>query len=377
MGNWLERTAILDKIKTAMGDYELLVFDESYGWEYVAQSILENDCFGENSLIILNGLPLVKGKDASASRTKVLNDLKKILPKVDGNKCVVLNGITITSKTFHKAIDGKVQVMSFDNMVAKRNTNGSAVARLTGYFREKEKQISDDDAFLIVDSINYNNKDVSLDKVFIMAKKIEALVGSRKKITHDDVISICSLSPDFLIWNLFKALDHQNYKEALILVDKIASRSLSFEHEVVMAISTMIWKYRLLLFVRTSLDAGMKPNDIFTRLQKLVKWENVGQGVKRYSTPQQTKKDKRNISMYSKPAVDMLFYNNYGKSVISCYAQEHLMNILPLVQMSLRKIRSGCTEGEIRTVLEILCLVICCQLSYESAREILKTNYCL
>lgn len=376
MGNWLERTAILDKIKEAMGEYELSVFDESYGWEYVQQAILEHSCFGEKTLIILNGLPVVKGKDSSASRTKVLNDLKKILPNVDGDKCVVLNGIAITSKVFLNAIKGKVQVKSFDRMVPKRYASGSAVKRLMDYFGKREKQIAEDDAFLVVDSINYNNKEVNLDKVFLMAKKIENLVGGRKKVTHDDVLSICSLSPDFLIWNLFKALDNQNSTEALILVDKIASRSLSFEHEIVMALSTMIWKYRLMLFVRSSLDKGFKPDDIWVRLQRMVKWDKSGQGVKRHSTPQKTKKDLKNISMYSRPAMNMLFNSNYGKASIACYSQSHLLNVLPMTQMCLRKIRSGCTEGEIRIVLEILCLVICCKIPYETAKEILKNNYC-
>ncbi len=381
MGNWLERTAILDKIKKSMGEFELSVFDESYGWEYVQQAILEHSCFDEKSLIILNGLPTVKGKDASGSRTKVLNDLKKILPAVDGDKCVVLNGITITSKVFLNAVngtDGKVQVKSYDNMVPKAHAQGNAAQRLMGYFSEREKHIEYNDAYLVVDSINYNNKEVSLDKVFLMAKKIESLVGGRKKITHEDVISICSLSPDFLIWNLFKALDNHNYLEALTLVDKIASRSLSFEHEIAMAVSTMIWKYRLLLFVRSSLDKGLQTDDIWIKLQKMVKWDKAGSGMKRYSLPKKTKKDKTNISMYSRPAMNMLFNGNYGNTAsISCYSQEHLMNVLPITQMCLRKIRSGCTEGEIRIVLEILCLVICLKIPYENAREILKSNYCL
>lgn len=377
MGNWLERTATLDQIKKVMGEYELSVFDESYGWEYAQQAILEHSCFGEKSLIIINGLPTVKGKDASGSRTKVLNDLKKILPNVDGDKCVVLNGITITSKVFLNAIKDKVQVVSYDNMVAKSRDSGNAVKRLQDYFGQREKQIEYDDAYLVVDSINYNNKEVSLDKVFLMAKKIEALVGGRKRITHEDVISICSLSPDFLIWNLFKTLDNQNYSEALVLVDKIASRSLSFEHEIVMALSTMIWKYRLLLFVRSNLDRGFKPDDIWIRLQKMVKWNKTGRGVKRYVLPQKTKKDKTNIAMYSRPAMNMLFNGNYDKASISCYSQEHLLNVLPITQMCLRKIRSGCTTGEIRIVLEILCLVICYQIPYETAKEILKSNYCL
>ena len=378
MGNWLERTATLDKIKEAMGEYELSVFDESYGWEYVQQAILEHSCFDEKTLIILNGLPTVKGKDASGSRTKVLNDLKKILPNVDGDKCVVLNGITITSKVFLNAVNGKVQIKSYDNMVPKTNAQGNAVKRLMDYFGQRDKQIEYDDAYLVVDSINYNSKDVSLDKVFLMAKKIEALVGGRKKITHDDVMSVCSLSPDFLIWNLFIALDSQNFPVALSLVDKIASRSLAFEHEIVMALSTMIWKYRLLLFVRSSLDRGFQVEDIWQRLQKMVKWDKFGSGTKRHSLPQKTKKDQKSISMYSRPAMNMLFNGNYGsKASISCYSHEHLMNILPITQMCLRKIRSGCTEGEVRIVLEILCLVICCKIPYETAREILKSNYCL
>ena len=89
------------------------------------------------------------------------------------------------------------------------------------------------------------------------------------------------------------------------------------------------------------------------------------------------KKEGKNISMYSKPAMDMLFYKNYGKATIACYTREHLMNVLPMTQMCLRKIRSGCTNGEIRIVLEILCLVICNQVPYDTAKEILKNNYCL
>jgi DNA polymerase III delta subunit len=377
MGNWLERTSILNKIKEAIGDYELEVYDESYGWEYVKQSITENSCFGENRLIILTGLPTVKGKDASASRTKVLNDLKKILPNVDGNTCVVLNGITITSKTFMKAVNGTVDIRSFDNMVPKRNASGSAVKRITDYFDKKGKRIADEDAFLVVDSINFNSKDVSLDKVFLMANKIEDIVGSRKNITHDDVMSICSQSPDFLIWNLFKALDDRNFAEALSLVDKIASRSMSFEHEIVMALSTMIWKYRLLLFVRTSLDKGFQAEEVWGRLQRMVKWDKKGQGVRRFSLPQKTKKDNKNISMFSRQAMNMLFYDNYGTPTIAKYPKEHLLHILPITQMCLRKIRSGCTEGEVRIVLEILCLVICYQVPYETAEDILKSNYCL
>ena len=378
MGNWLERTAILDKIKEAIGDYELEVYDESYGWEYVQQSILEHSCFGENRLIILTGLPVVKkAKDASASRTKVLNDLKKILPNVDGNTCVVLNGITIASKTFFNAIDGKVDIRSFDNMVTKNNANGSAVKRLMDYFGNRDKKISADDAFLVVDSINFNNKEVSLDKVFLMAKKIENIVGSRKNVTHDDVVSICSLSPDFLIWNLFKALDNKNFSETLSLVDKIANRSLSFEHEIVMALSTMIWKYRLMLFVKANLEKGFQVEDVWSRLQRMVKWDKSGQGVRRHSTPKRTKKDDKNISMYSRPAMNMLFYDNYGAPPISKYTVDHLLNVLPMTQMCLRKIRSGCTEGEIRIVLEILCLVICYKVPYDTAEEILKSNYCL
>jgi hypothetical protein len=377
MGNWLERTSTLDKIKASMGEYELEVYDESYSWEYVQQALLEHSCFDQNKLIIINGLPSVKDKDPSASRTKVLNGLKKILPMVDGNTCVVLNGITITSKKFLDAVNEKVHIKSFDITVPKRNAQGSAVKRLVAYFTSKDKTINDSDAYLAVDSINYNSKDVNLDKVFLMAKKIENLVGGRKKVTHEDIVSICSLSPDFLIWNLFKALDNQDFAEALALIDKIASRSLSFEHEIIMALSVMIWKFRQLLFVRSCLDSGLKIKDIEVSLGRLVKWNKSGQGVRRHVVPQETKKDKTPISMYTKPSINMLFNNTYGKSPISCYSQEHLLRVLPITEMCLRKIRSGCSEGEIRIVLEILCLVICNEVEYNVAKEIFKSNYCL
>lgn len=375
MGNWLERTAALDKIKGQLGEYELTILDDSCSWEYARQELSENSCFGDTRLIIMTSLPTIKGKSSSASRTKVLNELKKILVNVDENTCIVLNGITITAKSFRDAVNGKgkAKVMTYELVLPK----AKAARRLIGYFEMLDKTIEYDDAYLMVDSINYNSKDANLDKVFLMGKKIEHLVGGRKKITHDDVISLCSLSPDFLIWNLFNALDTQDFSESLLLVDKIASRSLAFEHEIVMAVSTMIWKFRLLLFVRSGIDNGLKPDEIWSKLNKLVKWDKTGQGVRRKVSPKKTKKDDKNIAMYSKPAFDMLFYNNGGKSTISCYSQEHLSHLLPITQMCLRKIRSGCTDGEIRIVLEILCLVICCQVPYDTAEEILKSNYLL
>lgn len=377
MGNWFERSAIVNKIKSAMGEYDLSIFDETYSWEYVRQELLDNPCFGENQLIIINGLPKVSGKDLSGSRTKVLNDLKSILPKIEGSKCVILNGITISNKTFLDAVNGKIQIKKFDNVVAKSGKSGCAVNRMKKYLAEHNKQISDEDAIFAVDSINYHGKEVSLDKVFLLAQKIENLLGTRKNITHDDILSVCISHPDFLIWNLFKAFDKQDYKQILKLIDQIAINSTNFEHEIAMALSTMVWKYRMMLFVKHCLSKGFSLDDIWQRLSRFVKWDKTGSGMKRFVKPQMTKKDKKTTAMYSKMAMNMLVNNRYDKPSISCYSEDQIMKILTMIQIGLKKMRSGCSKGEIKIIFEIIGLVICNQVPYNIAKEILKNNYCL
>ena len=65
---------------------------------------------------------------------------------------------------------------------------------------------------------------------------------------------------------------------------------------------------------------------------------------------------------YSDKMVNNVLYQRYGKDMLSCYTYDELMTIYTTISKSLVKIRSGCTDAEVITLLQVVFLTICGEL---------------
>jgi len=345
-GNYDQRKNIINKIKEKLGKFDLCIFGKEISYEYLEQQIREGSCFDDKKLIIINDLPTTK-----KPRNTLLNNLKKLLSDVPENCIVVLDNLNISSKTFLSHLESIGKIYNFDQKKTKLSAKGFIVE----YFNSQEKTISDDDAFFIVDSLSFNKKEIDIDSLNIILKKIEQYVGNNKKISKEDIINVCSSSKDFIIWDLFNALDEKNISKSLVSIDRAVSFGQDVKTQATIILYTLLRRYKLLLMVNDSLTKKKSKEEIWEEISKLIKMEREGSDVK----TRMIKKEEES-SLYSKKAFDFLFNSFYGKKpTIFCYKRKDLLLIDYALGKALVKIRFDCDDSEVILTLHIICMVIC------------------
>jgi len=359
-GNFDQRQNIISQIKNKLGKFDTYLCDNKTSYQYIKQQIAEGSCFGDKKLIILNDIP-----STEKSRTSLLNDLKKTLLAVPDGCVVILNNLKISSKIFISHIEKIGKVFNFDKNKIKQVAKGEVLK----YFSDREKEISGDDAYLLVDSLNFNGKEVDIDRLNLLLKKIEQYSGKDKKISNKDVVDICSQSGDFIIWSLFNSLDDKDMVKSLLLMERSFSVQ-DVNKQAIVIIYSLLRRYKLLLMAKDNLTRQKTKEETWQEISKLIKLEKKGVGLKSTMNP----KEEESL-LYSKRAFDALFNSFYGrKPTISQYKLKELIFIDSVLRKSLTKIRFNCSESEIILILNLVCMAICGFLNKNSNLDILDTE---
>jgi hypothetical protein len=360
---------------------------------------MDFSCFSEKKLIIIRELPSIVAPNKSQARTKVIGRFKKLLPTIPDNCYLIFDGINIANKDFIDVVEKIANLSLSKQSVEKEN----AKKYVYDFLKPNSKSIKDDDVVFLINAVSPNDKKIDLDKLFIFLHKINVYSGGHKIITKEDIVTICSDSNDFIIWNLFKSLDEKDFYNCSFLIDKLTFFSHNVESDIVKTIFTLIGRYRLLLFVKDCLIKKIGKDEIWKRLSNFKKWTKVGTGYKRRvkllsevedaeieeeeieieeNDEQEEveggkkKKPKKEKDTYSIGYFNGLFYS-YGnqKAPIFSYTKDELIIINSILQKTLIKIRSGCSESEMKNVLELLCLVICNKLQKDNILDIFKSSF--
>ena len=368
-GNWFQRQESLDKIKEYLGEYALYSIDENNSYEYLKQIISEIPCFEEKKLIIINDFPKIKALDKAQRRAKVLNNLKKILPKIPNGNIVVLNNLNISAKSFVDIVKKIGKVCIFNKNILKYK----AVDWIIDYFKKREKIINCDDAFLIANSLGVETKEVNMDKLYLIVKKIEQYIGRKKNIVKDDVLLVCSQSREFVIWNLYNYFDNKDFCNAMKALKNLLIFSKNAEHEIVQLIYQIQWKYNLLLIAKSEAVKEKSRKDICDKILKLNKMERKGK-AKKITMSLKTQKDE-NIPAYSYGMINSIFdERNNNKASISCYSYKGLLLINYAIKKTLIKIRAGCSQNELLILIEFIFMTICGIIKKEKTLDILENK---
>lgn len=368
-GNWFQCRDVLEKIKDHLQEYELFSFDEQYSYDYVQQTIEEFPCFDTRRLIILNEFPHIKNTERSKARTKILNNLKKILPTSPAGTIVVLNNLNISAKSFISEIEKIGSVYIFDKILR----SGKATTWVVDYFKQRGKTISFDDASYLVESLNVQGGDINLDKLYLLIKKMENYIGSKSKISEKDVFTIGSQSKDFVVWTLYNRLDEKDLRGSLSLFNDLLSFSKNPQAEIIQLINSFQWRYGLLYLAKDGLSRGLSKEDICSHILKLNKLERKGRGKK--VSMSLMLKGNSPVPIYSEKMVNSIFNDGYkGKSSLSCYSLNELLLINYVIKETLTKIRAGCLSNEMMIPVEIIFMTICGKITSWDKLEILTSR---
>lgn len=352
-GNIVARKRFLNKFKKSLSEYDLFYFDKQDNYEYVSQMISELSCFDEKRLFIIKDLPSVKAPSKAQERTKVLNYFKKLFPIIPNGNIVVFDNVGISAESFFKEVRKCGEVHIFDKKIDK----SEARRVIKKYFNKKEISLDGDIIALIANSLNLEGKEVDVDKLDIMLKKFHHYIAGKKNITTGDYNVICSASKEFIIWNFYNFIDDKDILSSTKLITNYLNNAKYFRQESVNLINSMVWRFGLLLLISNGVNKKMSEEDIISAISNIKKVECSGKAQNMRLT-ERLKEDK-NIQEYSLKMMKSVIERRHGKEILSCYNFNQLILIYYTLVQTLIKIRSGCTDAEIRIAIQMNILVIC------------------
>jgi DNA polymerase III delta subunit len=360
-GNEAERKGVLDKIKSSLAEgFEIFYFDKEDTYDYVSQIITELSCFGERRLFIIKDLPKIDAPTKAQARSKVLNKFKKIFSSIPEGNIVVFNNVGLSAESFFKEVRKCGNIYKFPQKINKSDSKKI----ISSYFKKRNIEIDGEISLLIASSVNPDGDDIDVDKLSLILKKLHNYTYGKSSVNKEDVYTICSYSKEFVIWTLYNLLDEQSnsneeksFSSILTLISNYLDNAKYFQHEAVMMIRSMIWRYGLLLLAKNGVNNKLSQQEIVDKISNIKKLESTGRSYKIKLQPK-LKEDKE-MPEYSSKMIYSIMGGGYGKQSLACYTLNQLILIYYSLLKTLIKIRSGCTDAEIRISLQMNILIIC------------------
>jgi len=335
-----------------LGDFIYASYGNEVSYEYLESQIFEQDCFTTRRLIVVNDWPQPKGP-----KDTMIKHFKKMLEHVPHDHVVILNNLPTKGDSFRKHIAKIGQVRAFDQWIPQ--STAADWARRT--LESKEKSIAADQSEMLVQSVGVKEgtKDVDVDRLHMLIRRLCDYVGNRKKIKDEDIQNVCTDSPDFIVWNLINLLDDGNYRGCLTLTNQLLSKSTNTEKSIVQVIHTLLWRYRLLMFVKESLSHSWDSPRIVCESRLILRMERSGSGLKTFLRAART--DKGDVrSVYPDSVVGRSMEGYYKRPPpISNYTRQRLYEIMRALIDTLFRIRKGVTEEGVLVLFDLLLMTIC------------------
>lgn len=368
-GNFAQRRRIIDLVKANLaskGGYELSIYDGEETLEYVKSQVQQRDCFGGRHLVILKDWPAHK-----TTKDTMYRHFLKMCESVAPGVVLICDNLQTESKKVLNAIEKIGRLYCYDKTVDTRK----AVRWVTKNLAGQEKEISDPDAEAMLASVGELDGayGYDIDRVHLVIEKLCSYVGKRKKITREDVVAVCTDSPNFIIWSLLDSFDKRDYCESIKLFHQALSNSKTPQECIYSMLSIMIWRYRLLLLTREGVGRKMKQGDIIGEVSKLRKLKRTGMGFT--STAEVNKyKNGNDIPAYSPKMVEGMFRGTYRKPPVTCYERKEPFLIYEAIVDTFERIRTGCGKLEAIVVFDALIMEICGVASSESLSKIRRVS---
>jgi len=374
-GNYHDRVFYLNKIKDRIGDCAYISIDSDVSFEYVETQMFEQDFFSPKRLIVINSWPKPKG-----TKTAMYTKFLELLDKFPKEYYIVFNDLSGIDKKFLEYVDKNGKLLLCEQYIDRKYATRWVVNKL----KENNKQIDDELADMLVESIGSKEgaknpltledppkylKGIDLDRLHILIGKICSFIGNRKKIKKDDIFMVCEDSSEFIIWNLINLLDERDYCGCMKLIHKALSNARNEEETVAQVIHTLLWRYKLLWFIKEGLSLGLTQNQILQESKLLYKTERTGFGFRIVLTA--SRDDNGALKpIYGEYVINKAMEGSYNqKSPVSCYDRKHLFEIYRALVETLMKIRSGSKDADPITLMDMMILTICSRDNEDSIRK--------
>lgn len=348
------RKSIIRNIHDALGEYSLTVCEEDSSGQYIESQITECSLFSDTKLVILRSLPSF-GATTTTDNKKLL-ELFKNIPE---GCFIVIDGVPKSARpSLYKKVETFGKVVDFPQYLSR----DKALQWTADRFTENLKEIGRKDLELIVDSIgeeDYRKSGIDVDKLYVCVKKICDYLGKTSKVTYEDILKSADKYNRFFVMTLFDAFDNRDLKKCISIIE-MAKKSGDLTDITTQTLFMFLWRFKMLWFVKESLAAGKREDEIIKDMQenvfKLVKSPESEAGE---ASVYEIDKDAsgKNKPEYNYNALKGAISGFYGHApAAQKYSREEIFKILHCVNECLIRTRYDINDLELTLLLDSLML---------------------
>lgn len=350
-GSYHHSKEILGKIKESLGNHLVYEYDSDVTAAYIEHQILGDGLFSDNRLFILKDIPHFD-KNYTKSNTK----WKNLLSNLDDDCVVVFFGTDKNSRSvIYKHVKKIGKVFEFPKYIKKPE----ALSYVTDRFNHNNKNISDENSAIIVDSVGAGDKGYDIDELVMVVDKVLAYLGkSNKNVKKEDVCACLSTSNHFIIWDILNAVEDKDFMKCEKLLYLACLNSNNIKYIVESILTTLVWKFRLLLYLK---ECKTKKIDDEVAVKKI---SNIHKFSKKYNVRDvavELEEDKNGPkSAYSSKMAHSVLKGFYGKkAVIDKFTRTEIFKAIYFLEGAMLKSRYCDNEYECLLLLDTFFMMFC------------------
>lgn len=374
-GSFFQRKDTIRQIKeeaSKLGPIEVFVYDDEVSAETVETRVLSFDLFDtgdKTRIFVLKSLPhFTQNREANNKKwTAFFNN-------IPDHRIVILDDVSATSyPSLYKVVKKIGKTFDYP-LYLKRN---DAIAMVSDVMEHKGKIMEVPEAELIVESVGEEPRNgYNIDRLYTTLDKLIVYMDSRKRIVErDDIYASVSRRPEFIIWDLLRAMDQRNLPLCLNLFSKSVEQKESADRALEDLLYAAQKKYQLLLFLKEEKLQKKTDNEIISKLKQINSLKGEGKGEQRNFQVELTKENSPK-PLYVDTVVRNALQGFYGrKPEVDLYTRGELFRILKCLDECFLKVRSGCDDVESRMLAENIFMTICGTLEDEILTNLRKLPY--
>jgi len=344
--------SVLDKIKEKVKTSDIFICDSTTEFAYLLNSLTTNQCFSSNRFVLVQGLPAMTESEKKKLKAIIENlseDILLVFCMIDpSEEKAIFNSVEKVGKIFH-----------FDQYVAfadARSWLDKRISELQIDLEEKAKEA-------IIENCGYNDKrEINTD--ILNSSLIKLILNSPGKKIYEisDVVITSSYYDSFIVWDLLNACDEKDYDKCLNIFSKCVLSSKNSIEAMNKVINTLLWKYRLLIFLKEKIANKADTqliNSMASSIRK-ISYNGTGFNAKTRIDSVQTGENKGSpVCTWNSGIVFKAMSGQYGrKSSVELYSRKELYVIVKCLENCLILTRSCTSESEAMLIADIIFMTI-------------------
>jgi len=371
-GGYHRRTAMMQRIRERFSSFEYVVIDSTRDFEFLMSKIRSGGCFNEGRLISVTGIPSTKNAN---SKKKYIKRLEKILEGTMENCFLVFNGV---SEKKEKAIFGAVKKYAkfyeFESAIPGREVGQYVAKRM----KANNLWANSDIYSMLAEYCGKipNSRDFNSDKIEMALLSLSLSMPEGSEVTKEHILNITFQYDEFIIWDMMNALDAKDCEQVTHLLSKMQIGDKPINQSVTEMITTLIWRYRLILLIREGYSAKQSRADILENALSMRKMTKTGVGTGASYEPSIVKTGAnagKPASVWSQQVVSIAMDGMYGSEPsVDKWSRGKIYVFINALTTGLSYLR-GATGNESLLIADTILMLGCGILSRSDADVILNS----